>query len=446
MTVCLVCDNRDTLNWGCRATSMALSRVLSNDDDVTSFISRHDVTKRVGGLPRRRHRASAGGTLTSVVEHRFLPGVRKYVERTRGGATVPLLRMGLEALTALDVTTDFVDAGPQSGAQAVLDRSRHDPFFRTIVDGLAAADDVVINGEGSVIMTEIPRRDMLFQLTMVCLAVRLGKRVHFTNAMVSDDASGNRGHRAAEHVAEVLPLCDSVLLRDPISVGILAEVAPSVGAHYVPDALFTWVDHLQHGRSHEIPLALARGGLDGALEAALTSDRPYVAVSGGSLAVLDARRAIASYTDLVRRLQRIGVPVLLIETCGRDRFLRAVAAATRTDVLPVQVGILEGAAVLGGASLLVSGRYHPSIMATIAGVPTIGLHANSHKIESLGQVLAAADDRPRFSATPDGDEIERIVEQAQHLLDEDESASVWRRTRCRQLADDVVSGFREHVT
>ena len=47
--------------------------------------------------------------------------------------------------------------------------------------------------------------------------------------------------------------------------------------------------------------------------------------------------------------------------------------------LRVEVPILLGATVLANSKLFVSGRYHPSIMASLGGTPCIFLGSNSHK-------------------------------------------------------------------
>ena len=75
---------------------------------------------------------------------------------------------------------------------------------------------------------------------------------------------------------------------------------------------------------------------------------------------------------------------------------------------------------LANARLFISGRYHPSIFASLGGTPCIFLASHAHKMGSLSRVLDY-DVHRQFSAFPDDSEISEIVSTARQYLDQGES-------------------------
>jgi polysaccharide pyruvyl transferase WcaK-like protein len=93
-----------------------------------------------------------------------------------------------------------------------------------------------------------------------------------------------------------------------------------------------------------------------------------------------------------------------------------VAEETNTPIIPGEVPILMGGAILANARLFVTGRYHPSIMAAAGGTPCVFLGADSHKTRSL-QRLLGYDDPHVFSAIPTPDEHDDLLARGRELLD-----------------------------
>ena len=71
--------------------------------------------------------------------------------------------------------------------------------------------------------------------------------------------------------------------------------------------------------------------------------------------------------------------------------------------------------VLAHARLFISGRYHPSIFASLGGTPCIFLGSHAHKMGSLSRVLEY-DVHRQFNAFPDDAEIAEIVSTARSTL------------------------------
>jgi len=105
-----------------------------------------------------------------------------------------------------------------------------------------------------------------------------------------------------------------------------------------------------------------------------------------------------------------------VPTGAGDRFLYDVAEDTGVPIVPAEVPILMGGAILANARLFVTGRYHPSIMAAAGGTPCVFLGADSHKTRSLQRMLGY-DDPHAFSAIPPPEEHSDLLAECRERLD-----------------------------
>jgi polysaccharide pyruvyl transferase WcaK-like protein len=112
-----------------------------------------------------------------------------------------------------------------------------------------------------------------------------------------------------------------------------------------------------------------------------------------------------------------------------DSFLQQVAREKNIGIVPADAPILMCGAVLAHARLFISGRYHPSIFASLGGTPCIFLGSHAHKMGSLSRVLEY-DVHREFSAFPSEAEVAEIVSTATKYLDQGEKL----RARIRQVA------------
>lgn len=111
-------------------------------------------------------------------------------------------------------------------------------------------------------------------------------------------------------------------------------------------------------------------------------------ISGSSLiSTLDRIEVVNSFIKLVEALKKLKYPIYLIAPCTGDSFLKEVALESNVKYIPVNVSVLIGAKILANSILYISGRYHPSIMASLGGTPIICFTSNSHKMLGLQQLL-----------------------------------------------------------
>jgi len=368
--VLLVSDNRDNPNWGSRATTMALLELL----DLAGF------------APAERVMDAEVRTRVAVAE---VPAVEGLLRRpalarlasaalARGGRT----RSTLERLGVLDTASDDPEETVRRWRRAHLE-----PLDAWIAR-VEHADAVVINGEGSMIFTSPSRLEQRVHLAVMQLAADAGVPFAYVNALFSDPAHGPRNTATLEATRRLLPRAHLVTTRDPWSHAFLQELAPGTHPVYVPDALFAWYgrvgaagallarpDHLVP--FHPRPERLGAWGFQ----------RPYVCVGGSSEAAKDPERALTSYRRLLAALTALGYPLVVTISSTGDAFLEELAHELGLPMVPATTNALVAAEILAHAELVVTGRYHPAIMAGLGGVPCVLLGADSHKTASVQWML-----------------------------------------------------------
>jgi len=394
MKILHIGDGRNGLNWGARGASIALSQMLSRIADEVLTIGS---TKNV-----------ATGTILPERWAKFL-----YVRR---GYLLPRLYVHLEKL--LGAKFDFVEPDPQKGLENILryreDNDRLDTFCKQV----QRVDAVVVDGDGTPIL-KAQRRGLSKRLTFIELAHHFDTPAYFVNSMISDCPIEGRNHQMARWVADSLLKCQGIGLRDARSIAILKEIEPRVKPELIPDSLFNWY-HYMEDLERNLPangdFLLPHKEVESRYFSRLRFDEPYICIGGGAGAARNHERATSRYCRLVRDLKELDMNVYLTPACVGDAFLYDVAKATNTPIVPASVPILIGAAILAQARLYVSGRYHPSIMAALGGTPEIFLNSDSHKTQSLQELLGY--DQPSvFSAFPTEAECGQIAEKARLLLD-----------------------------
>lgn len=406
LNVLLVDDNRDVMNWGCRSTSISLSQLLRKSFEVNDSIDKKTADSQIpiGRIPlsydliQRMHISIPYNLIISRVRVPFLS--RLFIDK-------------------LDVVVE----DPKESAKMVLKHRRHNRILDSICEKIDQSDLVVINGEGSMIFTNPPRRDLLFQLMIIQLAtMHFSKPTYYVNSMVSDCPVSGRNEKLVRMCTESLSHCSGVSVRDPLSLRILRSTAPDIKCSFIPDALFTWAsyfDKLTSVPPNNGDFIIPFPELDKYL-GKLDLSGQYICIAASSLAARYPEEAVLCYTNLVERIKSLGMKTYIVETCGGEHFLNNVSELTHTPIVPGHISIMMGGAILANASLFISGRWHPSIMASLGGTPCVFLAANSHKTMSLQEVLEY-DKQKVFSALPSNEDCEQILSLAEDLLNNRET-------------------------
>ena len=394
MSYLLVGDNRTNNNWGGRAGGLALSSLLR------------------GALGPGRSVFGAELTLAAAgygFQSRLFPASKTWLAQSLATRQTrnPLV-VGVRWLDRCLGAGDFLADDPARSVRNLRDRMHRDPGLADLYERVAGAEVVVINGEGDVVFSRPVRRHIRFFAAMVQLARDLDRPVVWVNSILSDCSRTGRDPVAFSLVRTALQGCDLVTVRDRRSLQLARTEMGLDRVRLVPDALFHWFEAQARARE-QLPadgdLVIAQpererylGRLDFAAD--------YVCVGGNSCVTLPGERPrlVAGYRRLCARLQELGYPVYVIVSDGRDGFLEEVADELDLGVVPVSTPIHLAAAILGRARLLVSGRYHPTIMAALGGTPCIFLETGAHKMSSLTEILEYADEST-FPAAPSAEDV-----------------------------------------
>ncbi|WP_263831214.1 polysaccharide pyruvyl transferase family protein [Salinibacter sp.] len=393
----LAWDTIDRLNWGARGAHVATHQLVS--------ATGQDIERISGEYQRQSH----------PINFSLPEQISKPIWKRRNQYGWALAYTQLESV--FGAQADYLDIRPETSRQNILDNLDRAPI-RRLYDAVRRHDTVVVDGNGDMIFKETPKRNLLADLALIELAHHLGKNIYYVNSIFADSSVTGRNETLARHCVDTLRKCDAVAFRDPQSRELYLELGGREDARCVPDSLFHWTDKLQNSRQHLpengdflIPYTQERDTYFGTLR----FEEEYVCLTGGSRAAFTQQKASDGYCRLVERLQELDLPVYLVPTGAGDRFMYDVAEETGVPIVPAEVPILMGGAILANARLFVTGRYHPSIMAAAGGTPCVFLGADSHKTRSLQRMLGY-DEPSVFSAIPSPEEHGDILDRCRELL------------------------------
>jgi polysaccharide pyruvyl transferase WcaK-like protein len=417
-------DNRTNVNWG-RAASVALRELLSSSFVITGSVAGELFDLSVAEV----------GYVGTLMPPRYYGVFRRLLFRRKRAPFSWYIK--LEELLGAH---DFIDEDPSASVDNLLaHKHRYYPLER-IFRQASDADIIVVDGDGDIIFSTPPRRQTLFLLAMIELGVRLGKPVFLVNSMISDCPISGRNEATLRAAKKLFGQCKAVLMRDPESLEYVQKEMPGVNPALIPDSLFAWQPVYAKSNSRPpsngdflIPFPEKEEYL-GRLDFSV----PYVCIGGGALAATDPDRSVRCYSRLVDAMKAMGCRVYLTENDWTDSFLRRVAMEKNVGIVPAESPIVACGAVLAHAQLFISGRYHPSIFASLGGTPCIFMGSHAHKMRSLAQVLEY-DFQHQFDGFPGDAEIADIVSTAQRYLDEGETLRAKIRAVAKKRCDEAMS-------
>ena len=417
-------DNRATVNWG-RGASLALGQLLSASFKITGRITCDffDLSTAEAGYV---------GTLMPARYYRHFRYLLLRHWRRPIGWYIHLER--------LFGAQDFIVEDPARSVDNLLAHKHRHPALGRIYDQAAEADLMVLDGDGDIIFTTPPRRVTLFLLAMIELGIRLNKPVFLVNSMISDCPSTGRNEKTLAAAKRLLARCQAVALRDPQSLEYVQKEVPEAKSCLIPDSLFAWFSLYDNDSSHP-PLdgdfLLPHPEKD-EYWGKLDFSEPYICIGGGALAGSQPDRAVECYARLVDEVSKLGYRVYLTENDQPDSFLQRVAREKGVGIVPADAPILMCGSVLAHARLFISGRYHPSIFASLGGTPCIFLATHAHKMGSLSRLLEY--EAPReFNAFPDDSEISAIVSTAKKYLEQGETLRARIRRVAKSRSDEAIA-------
>jgi hypothetical protein len=276
---------------------------------------------------------------------------------------------------------------PEQAVETFLTAPALDPY-RTLI---ARSRLVLVNAEGSFYDRQVKG---LAACVLAIAARRLGAKVAIVNHSAALTDPVMRAYVVAAYEA-----ADFVSLREARSAAFLSGAGDRVEVS--ADAAFTHV--ATPIRPLDLPARLPRTFPDDTLDIAIG---PRPVLIGGSSVLLRPDRDPVDVRAIGRLCDRIvasGRSICLYSADEADnRVLRPIALRMGVPLLPASWGIEQIGPVLAGASALISGRWHASILAACFGTPSILGDANFFKTAAFHDVLGL--DLPMFDyATLDAD-------------------------------------------
>lgn len=440
MKVVYVSDNRVRGNYGCRATSTALSQLIRQHNEIVGTITGRYTNFEMGplfyknGYPESLYKKLGARSNWSKLQG-FLSDVHRAVHH--GHSPFFYSKYDFVRPYDLDATIkNLIRCLPANPQIAEYDLRQYD------------FDAVVVNGEGSFIFATPPWRESVILLTMMHWAQLMGKKVYFVNAMLSDDPYSPHNDEFVNLTNKVLSKADYVSVRDPWSLKYAQQYFPDVKTDLIPDALFTWYPLVND--SHVIDNGVYYMGHSLECDAYyqdLDFTRPYICISGSSARSIsnDRAKTIDAYSELAEKVKdSLGCNVFLVDVCEGDDFLIEIGKKTGIPVIALDTPIVAAAKILANARLYISGRYHPSIMASLGGTPCIFMSSNSHKSASLQELLNYKD-REELPVIPTPESIDAIIKRGDMYLSEGNNLRETIQSQAHLLASqasrlaDVIS-------
>lgn len=434
MKVLYVSDNRVRGNFGCRATSTALSQLIRQKHEIVGVITGKYTNTNTNHLffckwfPNWIYKAIGKHRQNKAIEKISYWIVKKvsncFSSHYLGG---PCDYLSLDFEQSINNLKACLPANPY------LEEFNLDNYD---------FEAMVVNGEGSFIFStpEWRWREAMTLGMLMYWAQKKGKRVYFLNAMFSDESTSNRNYKMLEVMNDVLAKCDVVAVREEVSYNYALQYLPNVKPINIPDALFSWYPlvndtHIVTNGKYYIPHIAECDELYETLD----FTKPYICIAGSSSGHIydNIDKTIEVYTKLVNQLKK-HIPdhsLYLVEVCEGDAFLNEVSKNTRVPIVSIETPLIAAAKILANADVFISGRYHPAIMASLGGTPCVFMGSNSHKTSSLQKLLQYLSPF-EFNAVPSDVEIEQMIKIALEYIQEGQNLRKKIKNRCLSLCKE----------
>lgn len=428
MKIVYVGDNRNRGNFGCRATSTALSQIISEENEIVGRVSGKYTNADTGKLFFNKYYPKWLYKAMGKCKHwKHLKTIIYLFNRVLAGKNYYFSSFDFISCDLDKSIKNLIKCLPANENLKEFDLRQYD------------FDALVVNGEGSFIFATPPWRECLVEAMLMHWAEKMGKKVYYLNGMLSDDPYSAHNEKAIECVQPIFEKAEVISVRENYSYDYATKNFKNINLKLYPDALFSWYDFV----NDDIKITNGRYyiGMSGATDESFYNfdfTKPYICVSGSSsvgLAAKNEQEVIESYSNLVNNIkQRFNLNVFLVEVCEGDAFLNKVSEQTNTPIIPIDTPILACAKILANARLYVSGRYHPAIMASLGGTPCVFMSSNSHKTKSVQQLLGYEKIK-EFPVIPNIDDINEMMDLSKERIDGGDDLRNKIKLQCKKLSE-----------
>jgi hypothetical protein len=248
------------------------------------------------------------------------------------------------------------------------------PEFHAYRKLLAKHRVLIVNGEGS--FYDRQRKGLILCILIVYAKRFCGSIVHCINhsADLHDDLM-------RRWVYQAYLSCDTIAVREHLSLSRLPEEFRCFDVRLVPDAAYAVVDHAE---TASVDLFLGADQLF-----ARPVRQPYVVVSGTSSIFRGDREGffnhhVLAFNSLLCAIMAKGFKVVLLVSDNTDyKLLRQAAIEFDLPLVSPTAPVEAVLTLFRDATAFISGRWHTSIIAACAGCPSILGDANFFKTSAL---------------------------------------------------------------
>lgn len=429
MKVVYVGDNRNRGNFGCRATSTALSQLISEKNEIVGVVSGKYTNFDNGEL-----------FFHKIYTKKFYEKLGKIKNWDSLKTGFYLFARMIKRHKYFFCNFDFIGYDLDKSIDNLLRCLPANPNLKEFDLTQYDFDALVVNGEGSFIFATPPWRECLVEMMLMHWALKMGKKVYYLNGMLSDDPYTATNMKTIEIAKELFAKCEVVQIREYESLDYAKKYFSNSHIELRPDALFTWYKYINDG--FNINNGRYFMGPSGATDSTFNSydfTKEYICVAGSSslsLETKDKDKIVMTYCNLVNKLKTLKKEIYVVEVCEGDYFLREVAEKTNTKLIPIDTPIIAAGKILANARAFVSGRYHPAILASLGGTPCVFMASNSHKTKSL-QELLKYENVVEYPVLPSDEEIMSIVQDTSIVIQGGDESRDKIRNRAKELCDNA---------
>ncbi|AFY47777.1 hypothetical protein Nos7524_1918 [Nostoc sp. PCC 7524] len=414
--VFLAGDTANRLNWGCRATTLALKSMIMDTSDISYSL---DFSKLAKSL----------NTINTTNNHSFSRRVLNKISNKVYNFT----GITVEKRQKLNIHPTNIEE-----FDFFADQFQKRAFLPSIYDQIDNSDVVVINGEGGFLKSE-----KTFPALMSLFIGYVAKRCLKKPCIIINHTADIR-HPEIKAIAQyVYPLFDDVAVREPFSFRAIKDLRKNKPVILAADAVFkykpitnnSWAEVVSRPHYFSFyPFSVQN----------LDVSKPYICL-GGSAALHPMRRKdhkpFPAFLKLCKALNDI-YPVVLVAACAGDEdFMREVSKELNLPVLGTSMPTYQAVDVLGNAALYVGGRWHSCIKALTGGTPIVVFSSNTnYKSEGIVELMKL--DHNPFDSYHIGEFVEDIVEQSEDYLKQGSSLRERLLRRVQELSDSADKNVR----
>lgn len=352
MKVFLFNDSTSQNNWGCRATTLGLLKLIEEDDheiigsmqlEKISTIQINNTTSILKGLLKKNR-----------LIYTFFRTLAWNIKRIGG------YRMGF--------ISSFKDFDKYSNL--ILSNKEWKKEFVQ----MKKADLILVNGEGSIYGDEQKGFFTLF----VCWFVKT--KLNKTCALVNHTL--NLSNNNMEEIAKIVyPMLDDVSFRERISEKNHKSICRNDIDLFVPDAAFV------HKVSPTNVLNTFMVNNKKKLSGLNIIEDNYVCILGSSvLGRPDDGNLFPKdqFLFLVESLLSKKYKVVMVASDTTDELpFKQISLSKNLPFFDASTDLESGIALLTNADCLIGGRWHPSILGSLGGTPSIMMSANTAKTKAF---------------------------------------------------------------